>query len=80
MSRKSDELKNLLHESIENVDDVSVLRAVKELLDRKYVPEEEIEISYEQKKRIEEARESIEKGDYLSNEEADRIVSDWLKK
>ncbi len=73
-------MKNLLHESIENVDDVSVLRAVKELLDRKYVPEEEIEISYEQKKRIEEARESIEKGDYLSNEEADRIVSDWLKK
>lgn len=76
----TEELKNLLHESIENIDDDSFLEAVKQLLDRKYEPEKEIMLSPYQEKRIQDARQSIKQGDYLSNEQADRLVAEWLNK
>ncbi len=80
MDKDRKELKNKLHESIENVDDETVLKAVKEVLDRKYLPEEKIDVSYKQQQRIEKAKESIEKGEYLTNEQADQIIDEWLNK
>lgn len=80
MSTNTKELKNMLHESIENIDDESFLQTVKKILDRKYEPEEEIKLNPYQQKRINEARKSINQGDYLTNEQADQLVAQWLNK
>jgi hypothetical protein len=78
MSSQTKELKSLLHESIENIDDESFLQTVKHILDHKYQPKEEITLSSFQEKRIDEARKSIDQGDYLTNDQADQMVSKWL--
>ena len=72
------DLKNLLHESIENIDDEELLRVAKSVLDRKYTPVETIELNEYQKQRLEKAKASITKGEYLSNEQADKLVTQWL--
>ncbi|MDZ7693867.1 MAG: hypothetical protein U5K69_22560 [Balneolaceae bacterium] len=71
-------MKSLLHESIENIDDESFLKTVKHILDHKYQPEKEIELSSNQEKRIDQAKKSIDQGDYLTNEQADQMVAKWL--
>lgn len=78
MSTHTKELKSLLHEGIENIDDESFLQTVKQILDRKYEPEEEITLSPYQQKRIKEAKQSINRGDYLTNEQADQLIARWL--
>lgn len=72
------ELKSLLHESIENIDDKELLRAAKSLLDLKYTPAETIELHEYQKQRLEKAKAAIAKGEYLSNEQADKLAAQWL--
>ncbi|MGM0588688.1 MAG: hypothetical protein ACQETE_09760 [Bacteroidota bacterium] len=80
MATTADRLKSLLHESIENIDDEDLLRTVKDILDRKYQPAENIQLSSVQEQRIEQAQESIKRGDYLTNEQADQLVAQWLNK
>ncbi|MGM0588692.1 MAG: hypothetical protein ACQETE_09780 [Bacteroidota bacterium] len=80
MATTADQLKSLLHESIENIDDEDLLRTVKDILDRKYQPAENIQLSSVQEQRIEQAQESIKRGDYLTNEQADQLVAQWLNK
>ncbi len=72
------ELKNLIHESIENIDDDEFLRLIKQILDRKYVPSEKVTISEDQINRIESAKKDIAEGKYLTNEEATQIIDKWL--
>ncbi|MEX2409994.1 MAG: hypothetical protein WD607_01255 [Candidatus Paceibacterota bacterium] len=78
MSTETKELKSLLHESIENIDDEELLRVAKSVLDRKYAPVDNIELHEYQKQRLEKAKASIAKGEYLSNEQADKLVTQWL--
>ena len=78
MSTNTNELKSLLHESIENIDDEELLRVAKNILDRKYAPTEKIVLNEYQKQRLEKAKASIAKGEYLSNEQADKLVTQWL--
>ena len=78
MSSQTKELKSLLHESIENIDDKSFLQTVKHILDHKYQPKKEVTLSSYQEKRIEKAKKSIDKGDFLTNEQADQMVAKWL--
>jgi len=80
MSSQTKELKTLLHESIENIDDESLLQTVKHILDHKYQPKEEVTLSSYQKRRIDQAKKSIDQGDYLTNEQADQMVAQWLNK
>lgn len=80
MSSKTKKLKSLLHESIENIDDESFLQTVKHILDHKYLRKEEVELSSYQENRIEEAKKSIYQGNYLTNEQADQMVAEWLRK
>lgn len=75
---KVQEIKSLLHESIENINDEDFLLAIRQLLERKYVPSEEPKLAEWQIKRIEEAKKQIKKGNYLTNEQADKIVDKWL--
>jgi|AntRauTorcE11897_2_1112592.scaffolds.fasta_scaffold08443_1 hypothetical protein len=83
MSTNTKELKSLLHESIEsieNIDDEGFLQTVKNILDRKYEPKEDINLTFYQEKRIEQAKQSIDQGDFLTNDQADQLVAKWLKK
>lgn len=75
---KTKEIKSLLHESIENIDDEDFLLAIKQILEKKYIPTEEPELAEWQIKRIEKAKKQIKKGKYLTSEEADKIVDKWL--
>ena len=76
---KNQNIKTLLHESIENIDDEDFLIAVKDIIDRKYSTSIEPKLSDNQVERIEESKEQIRSGQYLSNEQADSLVDKWLK-
>lgn len=71
-------IKTLLHESIENINDEDFLLAVKQILDRKYSPLNQPILSKEQVQRIEESKQQIKQGHFLTNEEADKLVEKWL--
>jgi tRNA A22 N-methylase len=71
-------IKTLLHESIENINDEDFLLAVKQILDRKYLPSDQPQLSKEQIQRIEESKQQIKQGNFLTNEQADKIVEKWL--
>ena len=71
-------IKTLLHESIENINDEDFLIAVKQIIDRKYSPKMEPELSDNQLKRIDESKEQINNGKFLTNDQADSLVDRWL--
>ncbi len=71
-------LKSILHESIENIDDVDFLLALKQIIDPKFSPSEEIVITSDQVHRVEKLKEQIRKGNYITNEQAEIIVNQWL--
>lgn len=75
---KGQNIKTLLHESIENINDEDFLLAVKQIIDRKYVPSDMPKLSKPQIKRIEESKEQIRKGNFLTNAQADKLVEKWL--
>lgn len=76
---KSQNLKTLLHESIENINDEEFLLAIKQILDRKYTPVDQADLSEGQIQRINESKEQIRSGNYLTNNQADKLVERWLK-
>jgi len=71
-------IKTLLHESIENINDEDFLLAVKQILDRKYLPTNQPQLSAEQINRIEASKQQIRNGNFLTNEQADQLVEKWL--
>ncbi len=76
---KTEEIKSRLHEGIENIDDADFLLAIKELIERKYNSLDTGKISDIQMKRIKESDKQIEKGDFLSDEQANKIIDKWLE-
>lgn len=72
-------IKSMLHESIENINDKDFLIAVKAILDRKYTTTSEPSLSAAQIQRINESKLQMSKGTFLSNEQADQLVERWLK-
>jgi hypothetical protein len=72
------EIKQLLHESIENIDDGEFLLAVKQIIDRKYTPANNPELTEWQVQRIEESQEQIKNGKGITNSHADLLVDRWL--
>ncbi len=76
---KKNNIKNLLHESIENINDNDFLIAVKQILDRKYLPSDQPKLSKAQLLRVKESKEQIKQGKFLTNEQADKLIDRWLK-
>ena len=74
------EIKTLIHEGIENIDDRDLLLSIKDLVDEKYVSMDIKKLSPWQIQRIDSAKKQIEQGNYLTNAEADKVVDEWLKK
>ncbi len=75
---KAQNIKTLLHESIENINDEEFLFAIKQILDRKYSTSGQPVLSQEQIKRIDESKEQIRTGNFLTNDQADKLVERWL--
>lgn len=71
-------IKALLYESIENINDEDFLLAVKQILDRKYLPVDQPNLAPEQIQRIEESKQQILEGNFLTNKQADQLVNKWL--
>ncbi len=74
-----EEIKNKLHEGIENIDDNEFLLAITELIERKYKPLESVELSKIQYDRILESEKQIEDGISFSNKQVDEIIDKWLE-
>lgn len=72
------EIKQLLHESIENIDDGEFLLAVKQIIERKYTPGNAPALSAWQLDRIESSKEQIRNGQTISEYKADLLVEKWL--
>ncbi len=72
------EIKQLLHESIENIDDGEFLLAVKQIIERKYTPGSTPTLSAWQLDRIEISKEQIKNGKTISDHQADLLVEKWL--
>ncbi len=75
----TEEIKSILHEGIENIDDSEFLLAIKELVERKYNPVNITDISEYQLNRIKESEKQIEEGSFFTNEQIDKIVDKWLE-
>lgn len=72
------ELKMVLHESIENIDDNDFLIAVKQIIDRKYNSSKNITLTDWQINRIDESHQQIKQGKKFTNHQADLLVEKWL--
>jgi len=72
------EIKQLLHESIENINDGEFLLAIKQIIDRKYTPASNPELTEWQIQRIEKSKEQIKNGKGISNSQADLLIEKWL--
>ncbi len=72
------ELKNILIHQISGINDKSFLQAIKKIIETK---SESIiyTLSLEEEKRIKESQEQIARGEYLSNEQVEKEIDQWLK-
>jgi len=71
------ELKSFIHQTIENIDDERFLEALKVLIETKF--SSEIVLEDWELKAIEESEKQFETGQFLSREDADEQIEDWLK-
>jgi len=71
-------IRQQLHETIENIDDLDLLELEQGILDHKYHSDPVINISDHQKERIMVSMNSINSGNFLSEEQADNLVTNWL--
>ena len=78
MSNK--DIKYQLHEGIEKIEDSSFLLTLKELIAYKYTSPDSLKLTSWQKKRIRESENQIENGESFTDEKANKIIDQWLKK
>ena len=74
------ELRNRLIEKIQNTDNESLLREVYRLLELESENFEVFKFSNDQKDAINEARKQIKNGQFLTNDQADKEIDEWLCK
>jgi hypothetical protein len=72
-------LKEKLIDKIRQTADEALLEEISNLIELQE-PDSIYVLNSDQKKAIEEAKEQISKGDFISNEEADNHIDEWLKK
>ena len=76
----SQELKKKLIEKIQSTDNDSILEEVYRILEVSTEDVDMIMLSEDQKARIDKGIRDIEEGRYLTNNEANREIDEWLKK
>ena len=73
------ELRKQLIDKIQKTDDKKILEEVYRLLELESDDIEIYKLNADQKKGISEAREQIKNGQYLTEEQANKDVDEWLK-
>ena len=71
------ELRHIINEYLTHIDDASFLNAIKTILESK-VSEGPYRLSDYEKKRVEEGKEQLKKGEAISNESLNSEVDQWL--
>ena len=74
------ELKQKLISKIEQTEDNNLLEEALRLLDTETDDLGSIELNEKQIEAIDEAREQIKKGQYLTDEQANKEIDEWLNK
>lgn len=76
----TEEIKNLLHESIENIDDENFLEAIRIIIEPKCKTPSTLSISEKHRDVLKVREKQIEAGEFYTNEEVKKICEEWLKK
>jgi predicted transcriptional regulator len=74
------ELRKRLVEKIQATSDESVLEEIYRILEVSSEDENPIVLSMDQKAQIDEGLKDIEEGRYLTNNQANKEIEEWLKK
>lgn len=74
------EIKERIHEQIENLSDTDVLLVIDDLLTQNYRPSADIRLSADQKIALEKSEADLVSGRVMTRERAAMQVSDWLKR
>ncbi|MGW1455048.1 hypothetical protein ACWBC2_08660 [Salegentibacter agarivorans] len=77
---KTAEIREKLIREINSSHNKNLLEELYRYLDRENKTQKTYNLSDEQKLAIEEAREQVNNGDYLTSEEASQEIDEWLKK
>lgn len=73
-------IKKQLIDKIQETNDDNLLEEVYRILETGTLNIEQIVLSHSQKKRIDQGIDDIENGKYLSEDDANREIKEWLKK
>jgi ABC-type lipoprotein export system ATPase subunit len=73
------DLKERLIEKIQEIDNDDILAEAYRLLGLEFEGEEPFKLSLDQKNAVAEARAQIKTGAYLTDQEADKEIDEWLK-
>jgi hypothetical protein len=71
------ELKKQLMQKISEIDDVSLLKAIKTILDAR-TSRQVLKLTPEQRHEIEASKKEIEKGRYLAQDDIDKMFGQWV--
>ena len=74
------EMKKQLIDKIQSTDDANILEEVYRILEVSTQEVDMIVLSDDQKTKIDSGIKDIEEGRYLTHDEANREISEWLKK
>lgn len=74
------ELRKRLIEKIQKTDNESLLREVYRLLELETEDIEVYKLSNDQKDAVNEARQQIKKGQFLTSDQANKEIDEWLSK
>ena len=74
------ELRNLLIEKIKLTDDDKLLEEASRLLEVEIEESDVYILNDKQKEAIEQGRKQISKGEYLTDEESNKEIAEWLSK
>jgi hypothetical protein len=74
------ELKKSLHSDIENINESEKLENLKTFIDTYILNPGEPEFTPEQLKQLDTSRKQAEQGIFISNEDVDKEIDEWLKK
>ena len=74
------QLKSALHESIENINDLEVLKTLNEISVHHYTTVEEPELNEYELNRINESEKQIIEGNYFTDDQANELFKKWLNK
>ncbi|MBX2989897.1 MAG: hypothetical protein KF749_01885 [Bacteroidetes bacterium] len=75
----TDELKTLLHESIDTIDDVELLEGLRQIIEASK-NDDEIVIPDWQKRILDESEEQVARGEFKTHEEVFKSIDKWLRK